>query len=341
MNIPSRRAPTTVPTLVAPQPPHLFTPPDAYSDGSPIFLSGSVKLRSGNNGAPNTAALRNPTPHYIEISEIRFNTKVEDFNCGIGIAGVSLLISFDGQTSYPITNGYVPLWSFDKSENLLIGEYAGGNPRGGPGNQSVSSYVWRLRNPIQIPPGGIIIPDFKHFGLTVADITMWIGYAGRVIVNAPTARPIVPYVAFYDTKAVDTNFLDNQATVDYESTELDLINNSTEIVHVHTLTGRLLTVNSAFSDISDEVQPMIDPMCFVRLRTSKGYEITKDYVPFRLLFARDTRAFPCDIILDPNDQILAQVQLMPNGVYTDNAGAYPSIVAPLSAHIAMIGERSI
>lgn len=323
-------------------------PVEAYIDGSPISLIASVTLQANSSDSPNIAALKNPTPHPIEISEIRFHANSDSYALSCAVIGAKFQLG--GATA--ISDAYVPLWLFDQSRQLTFGEsfqYAAGRPD----FNSEAEYVWRLNTPLLILSGEVFNVSFQHYGLLPDDVQVDVTYGGRVLVGHPLPRTrVVPFVSFWQGNSLDLTFATTDPfptldTVETDSTELDLVNSSSSRVTLHKLTGRLVTVNSNESNtsFSDEVQPIIDSMFNVDVRSSKGYEVTQGLVPFRLMFARDTRAFDGHFILDPGDYIIARV-VADQGAVAPHVTAgpvnnWPTIVSPVVPQIGLIGERTV
>ena len=314
MDISKRRPPTGV----VPGPP-LHTQADNYRDGDPIVLFGQVTLSSGSSELVNAISLKNPTPHPIEIHEIRFNGHSVSLAMAAGIVGARFALPGD----LGVSDNFIPWWLFDRSEQLHYGESVQENSSQIPDDISEADYVWRLHTPLLILPGEILTPNLQHNGLIAADIACTITYNGRVRVGMPIpSSRVIPFIAVWNAPSIDFAYLvsqysaggPNDFTVDSESPENALINSSDSVVVIRRLTGRLMTENQGNNNtiFSDEIQPIIDMLVNVQMQTSYGFQIVRDFTPVRLLFARDTRDYELYLPLQPGEYLLAQIQATAN-----------------------------
>lgn len=340
------------------RPPTGIVPPNglpaqqgSYKDGSPIALYASARVEANDQNTPAVLALRNPTPYPIEISEIRLHSSVN------AVAGTVLLPGavpgmFGAQIAVggiPISEDFVPTWLYDNSEQALHGETLLQTAGPATDPRYASFYKWRLSSPMLVLPGEVVNVGFINYGLTGTPMQCAALLTGRVVVGHPLpGSRVLPYVAGWANAQIDTTPWTGGDTtpIEVDSTENDLRNKSNESVIIRKLTGRLLLPFQSKNAIGSDAQQPIDDMLFdFAGRTSAGYELTKDFIPFRLFFGADTRAFPaCALVLDPGDYIMAQVRATLRNItpYVDGmTNYYPPFLTPVIPQIGMVGERLV
>lgn len=327
--------------------------PDNYHDGDPIVLFAEATIQAGSTEIVNAVSLRNPTSHPIEVSEIRLHGESVSAAMAAGIVGVKFILP----GNVGVSDDFIPFWMFDRSEQLVIGESFADFASQVTTDSSEADYVWRLRTPLLLMPGEILTPEVDHAGLIQDDIEFIITYNGRVRVGIPipTTR-IVPFVATWQAPSIDFDYVAadydpnsaNDNTIENASPENTLINSSDSPVTIHRITGRLLTESDTADGaevFSDEIQPIIDMLINVNMQTSYGYQITRDFIPFRLLFARDTRDFECSLPLNPGDYLLAEIQATQGDIVPfdngDDTFTFPTFLSPMTPQIGMVGEREV
>ena len=318
----------------------------SYSDGCPITLNATVDLASGVTASPNVAALKNPTPFPIEINEIRVHA--QSVNPALSDAAIGIKLELPNYG--PIVDAFTQPWLLDQSVQLYQGE-SNQVQTTGITIESEADYVWKLATPLLILPGETLVPTMQNYGLFTDDVTVDITYTGRVLTTTGIPRRrMLPYVNTWQGDSLDISIFaaaPTNATLETDSTEQDLKNGAEEPVIIRKITGRLVSLSNTTDNtsFSDEVQPIIDSMFSISLRTSHGYDITAgQFIPFRQLFGRDTRDFDCDIVLDPGEYLIAQV-VADQGAYTgiDIGGTtyYPTLLTPVTPQIGMICEREV
>ena len=323
------------------------TAPGVYVDGSPISLTATATLQAASSRVPNNIALKNPTPDPIEINEINFH----GHSAGLSIEGGAIGFKLELANVGSVSDNFVPMWLFDRSTQLYTGETIQDVQAETPDNLAETNFTWKLKTPLYLLPGETLTASFAHYGLIPEDITVDITYRGRVIVGHPRpATRVMPFIAVWQGDSIDLSFVtaeaDTLVTAETDSTENDLINSQNESVTVNKMVGRLLTLPNQTdgTQLSDQVQPIIDQIFDVNLRTSHGFELTKDFFPFRLVFAVEDRSFPGGFTLHPGDYVMAQVRASQNGIAplnVDDTLYWPTIITPVIPQIALIGERTV
>lgn len=325
--------------------------PHVKDDGAPVILTASCSVQSGGGVTPNTAALINQTGLMLELHEVRFNF----FAASQGLSGAALGVQLTlGPES--ITNGFVPVSLFNRSVGLFQAEepqqYLGASTPTESAYTAGCDYHWKLDTPLLIPPGIALVPQFQHRGLIQPTITARITYCCRITKRKLGKSIIMPYVAFWATPATTiapfwNNTQPSTYTVDYSSTEQDLVNNTLTEVNIKRLIGRMASygtggtrINALQSNYSDENFTFLDAITYARLTTSQGHYLCRDYLLFRSIFSRVTRELPCQITLPPSGYIIADVEMRNNNVVQTSVGGSfaPQVGMQM---ISMIGERKV
>lgn len=320
-----------------------------YDDGTPIFQWATAGELAPQDDTPvSNAALINPGDYPVMIEEVRFNLASEAQFVNPGTIGVKLDLG-----PFPITNDFAHLFAIDGVENIFLGE---SNPSfvplvsDGDALESVAAFRWRPPGGIYLPPRGVVSAQFTHFGLNANGVIADLSYSGKQL-SAPSQRrdTSVPFVVTYAASGVNYFGFDwRPGHVRFKpsvqsSTEQQLWNSLREPVNIKKLTGRFLFFNGNEQFFSDENYQLLDQCIYVRLRTSRGYKILKDFAPFRLVFGRDTRCFDTDFWLDPGEYLIAEIKFTAGNLagQTTNTGASLPTAVTVAPVIGMMGHRSV
>ena len=321
--------------------------PHKKDDGAPVILTAVTVLQSGAAQPVNQSALINQTGKMLELHEVRFNLYSGATNMSGATLGVQLAL---GQI--PVTNGFIPVHLFNRSIALYQSEepqqYIAPISPAEMGYDSGCDYIWKLDTPLLIPPGAALAPTFQHRGLVPQAITARITLLCRQTNRKVPKSIVVPYVTAWSTPATNMGFLWNNSepstyTVDYSSTEQDLVNNTDTDVTVKRLIGRMAqyvsTPGVGGLNYTDEGFSILDAVTYTRLTTSQGHYLCRDFLLFRSLFSRITRELPCAITLPPQGYLIADIEMRNNNVSQSGTGAFvPAIGFQM---ISMIGERKV
>lgn len=327
----------------------------------PLVVSARTTLASNTTGGVNTVALRNPMNRPMEILAVQFELDMEI----LGAAGINILpnnvmggliaVKMElGQ--YPITNGYVPVWSLGRSEQWIdedqgtvalptvVGFLTVNTPVGTAlcANQN---YLWRLPRPLFVPAGSVVTPTFQHRGLFTESIDVNISYICRSLpIGYEPKKILVPYASSFITPNFDLDSIATSGdTEQSDSTETDLINPFDTELYLQRFTGRSFVYNNGSPEQTAEgaftpVSAYIDAATTVRMADSHGRPIIPFYTPFRTAFAGVTRSWEMDAghMLDPQSYYLASLRVGPLA---------PTIFVgeqfTLQAQIGVVGWREI
>lgn len=321
------------PKVVVPVPQKFLPKNPIYtsqSPASPVHLSASVVLPSGSNGTVPAAALKNPMGQDMEILEVKFEIS--------GPYGDGRSNEVWGGTiwcelvmgSHKLTNGSVPVWNFGRAENVDRTQQVDGTD-----DLSFVAYSWRLPRPLFVPAGAVVVPNFTHTGLVSEAVNVRIGYSARTVFARPK-KIYVPWVAKYVSKSFNPM---NDAGTD-SSTELDLVNPNTEVLHLQRFVGRTLTVGS--EGILEEAEPGYfgSQTLLVRMTDSYGRPVVRSFTPFRDVFTPLTRSWELDNGADLDPEAFYRVDLKVNAITLDPGQANASN-ASAQAFISMVGWREL
>lgn len=294
----------SIPRPGLPSPPGTFE----YPASTPVHLTAYTTLASNSSGGVNAIALKNPNGTPMEVLEIKFQLRTNsaaalDANLG-GTVACKL-----GLGNYPLTNGFVPVWSFGRREcELEVSSNAT------PTFEQAMEYTWRLAKPLYVPAGAVILPTFQHRGVVQNDITVRISYSGRSLDPSapPPAKLALPYVAQWVSKS----FAISTTPDSDQSTETDLVNPFSEPLLLQRFVGRCQIFRSDTSSLSeDDLARVSYRLCNLRMIDMFGRPILRNYTPFRMVFDALSRSWEMDncSVLDPRSYIIAYLRADPAG----------------------------
>lgn len=314
-----------------PQNPKAFELPPVY----PIHLTATATLGSNSSGGVNAIALKNPLGQPMEILQIKWSLYQSATNRG-DVGGVIACKLDLGKHS--LTNGFVPVWSFGRVENLT-GEIINGTDTNGT-VYTTNEFSWKLPQPLYVPANAVVIPTFQHRGLIEQEIQVRISYSARSIPpGTPEPKKVsIPYAACYVSKSFNVN----NAGTD-SSSETDLINPFDEPLFLQRLTGRVAQLNLSNTPPtiydSDETyagETVSTIQYNVRLIDSFGRPLIRNFVPFRMAFSGVTRTWETDgDVMDPRSYVLAYVRK--DVPYQGASGS--NIIS--QAFIGLVGHRYV
>jgi hypothetical protein len=323
---PSRRPDPRRPVFTPKRPdmrPEIITP-----NLPPVHFFGEATVPPGEQATLRSSALSNRTGRPIDIYEIRLAAAMNfvDSSAGsfINIAGISRVkLSANGKK---ITNGFVPIWNFGKTENRAVHAQSG--------RSRVSTmYVLRLSKPWHVPNGTTIEAEvFNSGGLNYSSVIK-VGLAGRYVAQKePTS--CFPYVAAYVSRPFDYS----TAILTDESSELDLVNATGKDLNVDRIIGRASIIRSGgplsgfFNDTDDAA---VDSIMSIRMVTSNNRPIIPEYTPIRQIFGIYPSAIEIPHTMAPNDFYRVSVKKVA-GVVLDS----PFTGYTAQANISIVGWRN-
>lgn len=295
-------------------------PPIHFFDDATIAPGGEATLRS--------EALTNKTGKPIEIHEIRFaaiavQPSFLEANVMDTAGIISVRIVFAGK---PVTNAFVPMWLFGKTEQARSNTYV--DPGDTP-NEGGSIYVWRLSKPWYLPPKASVEVQFQHVGGVRFSIHAMIGLAGAFVADRRTSSA-VPFAAAYVSKPFAYTAADGSGHDYDESSERDLANITGKTLNVDRIIGRVGSARAGgggpVSNFDDQNHIGVVRATLLRIQTSKAISIIRDYSSFRAVFG-DQRAIDLPFQLDAGDFLKASIRnddgptltLIPFSSYTSQA----------------------
>lgn len=313
---------------------HHGPPSDAQKyAGRPIHLSATATVTANATAGINAQALHNPIGGPIEITCIKFamNANVAG-GTGSEILGSGLGVALD-LNGIPITNGYVPIWSFDKTVNFVNEQLTG---------LVVTDYgefCWYLPRPLWVGPNDQIGATFQNFGMNAAAINARISVSGRVVTTNPRTR-YLPYAAAYSSKVFTTVF---GAADSDQSTETDLVNVTNDVIYIQRLTGRYYlyasTTNIFIEGPAVQAQGAEDLGCLfltTQIYTGHGEPVVPYYTTFRNVFCGVNRSWEMGgVPLKPGDYHIVSLSK------ANDPGSASNIPVYGQATVALSGWREI
>jgi hypothetical protein len=317
--------------------PAKYTPSQSF----PLHLTASTNLAANSSGGVNAISLKSPSGEAMEILEVRFSiTAVPTVSSTLSPAystyGAVIACKLD-LGKYPLTNGYVPVALFGRSEELMaeqITDVGSSNLF----NAVCNEYAWRPPHPIYVPKGAVLVPTFQHRGITPFDLNVRISYAARLIPDGTPApkRVMLPYVAAWGSGTFDA-----AVTGTDRSTETDLVNPFKEPLYIQRMVGRVINVFVATNRVDEGITTPTETvpalLWNVRIVDSHGHPVVQKFTPFRLVFSSVTRSWD----MDPS-VTLAPMSFYSAYVRKDVLGGYPALNSlNTQAFISIVGWRDV
>ncbi|MHB8734281.1 MAG: hypothetical protein ACYC6M_03155 [Terriglobales bacterium] len=329
-----RYAPIVVPPDAAPGGRRLWRQDGAHR-GRPIHLTATTEVAPNSSGSPNNQALHSPILGPIEITDIKFG-----FNIVLPGPQSPIYLAADGGSilcqlalnDELITNGYIPIWAFDESTNI-VNEQTNGATGAASGPTTIyGEFTWHLPRPLYVRPADQINVSFMNQGQQAIVATCRVSLSGSVLENVtdPETR-CLPYAATWVSKVFATASADAD-----QSTELQLANVTDDAIHLQKMTGRVDNFGLPGGTAAAVAQHFDDPFgnadlgfsLSVQAYTGRGTQLIPYAVNFRDLFG-PARSVPLSGILEPGDYIIAALaEAAVSGIYGQ-------------ASIAMIGWREV
>lgn len=281
--------------------------------GWPLVLSSEATIPSTTTQRPPQLALKNPTGEPFKIHEIRFSLKNSDTTTAVTGAVVGCKLELG---SVAITNGFIPVWNFGRVIST---------------DQDLSvEYSWRLQFPLVVPAGGLLLPNFQHFGQVSTAVTARISYFATAITDPGKAIPrriFIPWVSSYTGKVFSYAGADTDS-----SKETDLLNPFDTDLRISRLIGRFNLYSAVTSTNASRFGANL---MRVRVALSNGDPLVRTPTPFQQVFAQEGRAWEQrNTILKP--QQFFQVFVDKEAVSDASLNAVQSTIQP---YVSLVGYR--
>jgi hypothetical protein len=337
--------------------PRQFKRPQNWRDVPPEYQGDPIHLTASVAGMPpsasgvgvNVKALKNSGPGPIELLGMKFRLR----SPGV-IANGALVDCRLDLGSYPLTNGFVPIYSFGRAQNIVAEQVMSpGNPPG----FVYSEYIVPFSRPLYLPVGAVVRPQFRHKGQSTAAVDVQISMFGRMLSEkAPLPKKLMlPYWAAYACKTFTLGTVDSDT-----SSESDLYNPFETPLHLERFVGRIsfIASNLVFSAatgspvaMTELEQGALAPLgnngglgdtlgqITCQIVDSNGYPVVKKPTPFRLVFDAITRSWPLTNDLPPGGYYVVTLNNLP---WTSQFGS-PFGVAAVTAQpcVSMVGWREV
>lgn len=286
--------------------------------GLPLTLVGSVILTPGDSSDVNVDALVNPTRYPLEVRELKWTLAT-----AVGVATPGGGTSFSGLTvdasirlspvaglteGDALTAAPVPLTllgkAIDSSMESFLSSALGGVAQ--------ATNVIPLDEPLYIPPGQGLIVRLGHRNLFAASLNATFAVSGQLVDRIP-ARRAVPYWAPFIPLAFSQVGSGNTTDLTRLSTERDLANFTSGPVRVRRITGRIgmYTPTVSYPPLSDTGDGAFfaELLKITSMRSSNGYAIVKDPMPFSAVFPAQFLALEVPFVLPAKGYINTALKL--------------------------------
>jgi hypothetical protein len=318
----------------------------AKYQGRPIHLTATAVVNANAGAGVNNQALRNPTGGPMKINQMKFSYNlVEAGLTGLASTGGLLGVQID-VNGKKITSGYIPIWLFGNTTNLVNEQTHG--VIGATTVNDYAEYCFNLPRPLYIGPDDQVNCEFQHFGQVKTAVNARFSMSGQVVTKTETSR-YLPYAACYMGKVFQTPFTVNDSD---NSSETDLCNSTDDVVYIQRLTGRideffagtsmhhegLNVVNAGLTLGIGGTDDFGCNLLRVTMFTGHGEPIVPYPTIFRNVFCGVTRAWELDgVPLKPGDYYLVNLASTVSGPnYTPT-----STQCQCQPMVGMIGWRKV
>lgn len=312
----------------------------------PIILWGSVVAQPNADAAVPNEQLANPFEVPIEVLGMRFRVypkNVED-NESARLTGSGVKVKLDIGKAAVASDIPINLFgnvreSFENGQELTNNGDAFSFP---------TTYDWKLRYPLFVPPGKVLSAVFTPIGINKYPVNIDVMYLCR---TWDTRRPIprvvkVPWATSFESKSF-RNESDLPSDSD-ASSALDILNPFPVPLELSLVSGRCaalqLLVASQQGTVLDADYIYEDPVFYravrsmLRMRSSRGFDLIRTPVPFEGVFPIGWRAWdiPDGWQMAPQEYYTARLDVSGTG-----ADVPSSDVSQAQFAIGIIGYRDV
>lgn len=314
--------------------------------GTPISLTASGTIKNSSVGGVNADALYSPYGLPMEIYEIKWMLSAPT-NVVLG-AGVGCSLEMG---ALKLTNGYPPISSFCR---MILSTLRGGNfvdysmsNRNGeeiPTTPSYGNFTWRLKTPIFVPAGAVILPKFQHRNLIPDDITVQITYSGVTLPSSyRPKRLVLPWVAAWVGDGSAYSVASSQTSL-----ESDLVNPWNEPLYVQRFVGRMNysgnissvppseRISTIFDITGNGLAEQIGKYYTMQMTHSSGANIIQSPTKFESVFPSGRRCWDVDVEIAPQSYFLVQMNKI-----ADATASGSTAMLRFQPIVGMVGFREV
>jgi hypothetical protein len=317
--------------------------------GAPVVFSAQATLATGKATVLNAQTLQSGfrTAYFIDEIRISMHTSVVDHAISNeGTSGLSGLVSVLFQTGkYQFSADAVPVGLLAPMFGTDYGRVVVGTH---PQFRNFSTVRWALPKPLFMPAGDVVLANVSLAtngtltALFSAEpcVTVMITYVGRLMPQGYVApERNVPWLAWWQKNMTGTGGRGGGASSTYADATTNFRNPFKVPVHVQRFTQRTyksVTAANATRHFSEEnAQAQIYntslPYETIALQDSRGYVITKDFVPVGDVFDVARHAWTFGRELGPREQFNMQMA-------TQNIAALPASTDFIT-NVGVVGYR--
>jgi hypothetical protein len=319
---------------------------DGFGGGA-IAITAKVTINPGDSIDLPLDALRNTLGETILLDTLRWTADAQNQvessdppTTAVGFVGASVAAAIRLGDKV-MTAGEIPLYALGRPAGLDVESMVLGVADVVNTQMLLGSYcsgVWAFDHPLQLDGDAAISLHLANKGLLNLPVTVSIAFTGRAGGVLPQSRWI-PYTAAWVPAAFDPKVPTATVPTIVTSTERDLINRAPNVLHISRMLGRIfragivgtnvtLNAEATFPSIQEVIGGLpfsnffpnaVDSFLTINMRDSHGNDNIPFDLPFRQVFAPETRSWECPHDLSPNAYYLAQLTLNVPGLTTDTS----------------------
>lgn len=297
-NVLARRIPSEIlpPRGPVPRDGTQFSQDASWPEGAPIVLSSGLTVAANDGGRVSAIRMTPPGRQAMELDTIRFSleplSESGEVRADLSI-GCMLTLG-----DIPLTAGYVPI-------GLLCPHRIGAQEVATVVSASYGamySFAYRLDRPLYIPSGMALNASFHHRGLLNQSVRVNVTYEGRLTLHGTPKTVFAPWTSAFVPAPIDLSGTE----IEVSSDDSDLANAHDGNLNVTRFIGRnYLFFTSPASEalyyLSESKDSKADMQTYIRMDSSTGRQVARDFVLFRTMFPRETRAMDVQHVMGPGD----------------------------------------
>lgn len=264
--------------------------------------------------------LRNPLQAPMYIDSIVIYNVFDESHLG------DIQVRFRLGAEY-LTNGYVPLLTFDRLPNTSLGL--------SESSIGAACYIWRFKKPLYVPANGYLVGELWNTGTTqnatYNDIV--VTYRGRSLPRNFRPREVhLPWCASFIPPSID---LTTPADSKQQSKKTDLVNPFNVPFHVTRFNGSICHASKPSFFSTAKGIFLLDEQTTVRLTDSTGGIIVRDPTPLGHLCQILDASWQMNAIIKPRQFWIANME------FNYSALTFTTLFPIIQPFVAISGYRTL
>lgn len=313
----------------------------------PIMLWGSVVAAPNADSPVPNEQLANPFPNLpIELLGIRFRLTPQTDEAGAAprVTGGGVKVKLDLGAASVATD--IPISIFGDNRDTYENQtscYVDDPLLAATIAAVPTTYDWRLRYPMYIPPGKVLTAVFTPIGLNAFPVRIDVLYMCRTWDpnRSLPAKVKVPWAASFESKTFP--YEDNAPPATSVSSALDVLNPFGVPLELERIGGRCTTLQLAGTGntryIVEDLGEWRDVLSTLRMRSSRGFDLIRTPVPFNGVFPANWRAWDITDGWTMAAREYYRVQIDTAAV--DDVTINPEAVANAQFCVGIVGYRDV